>query len=129
VNSNLEGSSIGLRRRRRGIPTRPEGRLGGSPNPLTHSERGGGINWELDRFFGVIGWMTMRIQVMTWASSLTFVGFLVSACANPTSPSAIRSGAPWARDLNEPPPNRQPASEEVSRIKADLNAARARASH
>lgn len=76
----------------------------------------------------------MRIQVMTWAGSLTLVGVLVSACVNsdharPTVRTGAPSGAPWARDLNEPPPNREPANKaEVPEIKADMNAARAKAS-
>jgi hypothetical protein len=74
------------------------------------------------------GW-GMSIQVMTWAALLTLVGLFVSACASSghhTSPSATRSGAPWAQDLNEPPPRREPAN--AAQIKADLTAAREKAS-
>jgi len=60
---------------------------------------------------------------------LTLFGLLVSACESPnqTRPT-IRPSAPWARDLNEPPPRRELANEAVQGIKADLNAARERAS-
>lgn len=78
--------------------------------------------------------MRMRIRLMRWAGSLTLVGVLVSACVNsdqarPAARSGASSGAPWARDLNEPPPNREPANgAAVAGIKADLNAAREKAS-
>ena len=61
---------------------------------------------------------------------LTLVGLFASACASSgdhTSPSATRSGAPWAQDLNEPPPpSRESAN--AAQIKADLTAAREKAS-
>jgi hypothetical protein len=72
----------------------------------------------------------MRIRILISAGSLTLVDLLISACANsrgPVSPSAIRSGAPWARDLSEPPPNREPINEAVPQTKAALNSARERA--
>jgi hypothetical protein len=84
---------------------------------------GGSIPW-------AVGWMGMRIRILISAGSLTLVGLLISACANsggPVSPSAIRSGAPWARDLSEPPPSREPINEAVPQTKAALNAARERA--
>lgn len=71
----------------------------------------------------------MGIQAMTRALLVGLPG-LLSACVSSdqvTSGSAVRSGAPWARDLNEPPPGRQPAETAIPGIKADLNAARAKA--
>ena len=72
--------------------------------------------------------MSMRIQTVTRSGLLTLFGLLVSACessdhARPT----LLSGASWARDLNEPPPNREPASAATAQTKADLNAARQKA--
>jgi hypothetical protein len=81
----------------------------------------------LGSIFGLIGWISMRIQ-LTWVGLLTFLGLVISACANRTPSSAIRTGAPWAQDLNAPPPGREPVNGEVPRIKADLNAARERQS-
>ena len=55
---------------------------------------------------------------------------LVSACSSSehAAPKSVaRSGAPWARDLNEPPSNREPASAATAQTKADLNAARQKA--
>jgi hypothetical protein len=65
--------------------------------------------------FWVISWMSMGIQVMTWAGLLTLVGLFASACAHHTSPSA--------QNLNEPPPSRE-SSANAAQIKADLTAAR-----
>lgn len=70
----------------------------------------------------------MGTQAMKWAVLLALVGAVVSACVSSeqaTSRSTVRSGAPWARDLNEPPPSREPVN--AAQIKADLNAARERA--
>lgn len=72
----------------------------------------------------------MGIQAITLAVLVGLPG-LLSACASTdqvTSGLAGRSGAPWARDLNEPPSGRQPAETAISDIKADLNAARAKPS-
>jgi hypothetical protein len=85
--------------------------------------------YDMGSLLGVICWMSMRIQTVTRSGLLTLFGLLVSACessdhARPT----LRSGASWARDLNEPPPRREPANQAVPRIKADLDAARERAS-
>ena len=74
--------------------------------------------------------MNMGIQAMTWAGSMTLVGFLVSACASSdraTSSSTTRSGAPWAQNLNEPPPTREPAAVAPG-VREELKAARAGAS-
>jgi hypothetical protein len=109
--------------------TKSTARLRWKKGPPVHAGR----YRQFPRYFGsifeVIGWISMCIQAVTWAGSLTLVGLVVSACAShPTSPSATRSGAPWAQDLNEPPPGRDSISEPVPRIKADLNAARDKAS-
>jgi hypothetical protein len=72
--------------------------------------------------------MNWGISVVKWAGPLVLVGPLVSACVNSdqtASRSTIRSGAPWARDLNEPPPSREPV--DAAALKADLNAARDKA--
>ncbi|MEZ0044109.1 hypothetical protein [Bradyrhizobium sp. USDA 327] len=75
-----------------------------------------------------ISWTEMRIQAMTWAAgSLTVLGLLISACASHQSSSASPSGAPWARDLNERPPSREPADRGiVPEVKSDLKATRDR---
>jgi hypothetical protein len=70
------------------------------------------------------------IQAVTWAGVMALCGALVSACSSwdqATSRSTAPSGAPWARDLNEPPPRREPANAAASRIQEDLNGARERA--
>lgn len=70
--------------------------------------------------------MSMGIVAMMRVGVMALVGPLVTACANSdqatTSKSTVRSGAPWARDLNETPPRREPASQVVPRTKADLDA-------
>jgi hypothetical protein len=62
----------------------------------------------------VSGWKsTMDIQAMTWVGMAILVGLLLSGCANSdhaTSNSTPRSAAPWAQNLSEPPPSREPAS-------------------
>jgi hypothetical protein len=69
----------------------------------------------------------MLIQATTRAGLLTLFGLLVSACVGSDHKEpTIQSGAPWVRNLNEPPPRREPANE-VPRIEADVNAARGRA--
>ncbi len=59
------------------------------------------------------------------------VGLFLSACANSDqagSSSTARSAAPWAQNLNEPPPSREPASKAAAHLRAELNAARKRSS-
>ena len=68
----------------------------------------------------------MGIRVMTLAVPMILV-LLVSACAS-SDPTTSRPAAPWAQNLNEPPPSRQPASNSAAQLKSDLNAAREKAS-
>jgi hypothetical protein len=68
------------------------------------------------------------IQAITLAGLMTFV---LSACVSSnetTSKSTGQPAAPWAQNLNEPPPSRPPAGDPTSRLKADVNAAREKAS-
>jgi hypothetical protein len=72
--------------------------------------------------------MNEGIEVAIWPGLLVLVGLLVSGCVSSdpaASNSTTRSGAPWARDLNEPPPTREPVN--AAQLKADLNAARDKA--
>ena len=71
--------------------------------------------------------MKMGIEV-TRSAGLIVLVLLVSACSS-SDTTTSRSGASWAQNLNEPPPSRQPAGSAASRLKADLNAAREKASH
>jgi hypothetical protein len=72
--------------------------------------------------------MDMGIQVFSRAGLLTLIGLVASACANsgPTT-STNRSGAQWARDLNEPPPPAR-ALADRAQIAEELNTARTKAS-
>jgi hypothetical protein len=72
--------------------------------------------------------MNMGIQVMTWAGSMAFVGLLVSACASSDRATSRSTAAPWAQNLNEPPPSREPTSDTAARLRLELDAAREGAS-
>ena len=81
--------------------------------------------------FGWIRQMNIGIQAVTWSGSMTLVGLLVSACVSSdraTSSATARSGAPWAQNLSEAPPSREPVSDTAARLGAELTAARERAS-
>ena len=74
--------------------------------------------------------MDMSSQAVIPAVVLTLISLLASACVSSDqvmSRATVRSGAPWAQDLNEPPPSREPANEAVERLRADLNTARGKA--
>ena len=74
--------------------------------------------------------MDMNSQAVMPAVVLTLISLLASACVSSDqvmSRETIRSGAPWAQDLNAPPPSREPANEAVERLRADLNTARGKA--
>jgi hypothetical protein len=95
-----------------------------SPN----SPRSPTMIWSL---FGWIRQMNIGIQAVTWSGSMTLVGLLVSACVSSdraTSSATARSGAPWAQNLSEAPPSREPVSDTAARLGAELTAARERAS-
>jgi hypothetical protein len=68
---------------------------------------------------------------VTLGASIALVGLLLllSACASSErtpSSSAARSAQPWAQNLGEPPPSREPMSSTAAAVQADVNAARAR---
>jgi hypothetical protein len=72
--------------------------------------------------------LNRRIEKRTLAGLMALFALIASACvSSDQSKSTVRSGAPWARDLNEPPPSREPTSDSASKLKADLNAAREKA--
>jgi hypothetical protein len=71
------------------------------------------------------------IQTLIRAGPVALVSSLVAACASSehtTSSSAARTAQPWAQNLNEPPPSREPASSTAAAVQGDLNAARVRSS-
>jgi len=70
------------------------------------------------------------VRTLIRAGSVALVGSLLAACASSehtTSSSAAQAAPqPWAQNLGEPPPSREPASRTAAAVQADLNAARAR---
>ncbi len=71
--------------------------------------------------------MKLGAQATRWAGSVTLVGLLVSGCARSdraTLSAAAQSAAPWVKNLNEPPPSREPANDEAARLRTELSRVR-----
>jgi hypothetical protein len=61
-------------------------------------------------------------------SGMLALSVLLSGCAT-SDQSASQTGAPWVRDLNEPPPSREPLSGSAAQQRSELNKLREKTEH
>jgi hypothetical protein len=61
-------------------------------------------------------------------SGMLALSTLLSGCAS-SDQSASQTGAPWVRDLNEPPPSREPPSGSAAQLRSELNKLREKSEH
>lgn len=62
-----------------------------------------------EAFFQPAGSLLKHITRARWTICNLLVSLLASSCVGSSDTPRIATGAPWARDLNEPPPSRPPA--------------------